>query len=459
MNLFPCWAARAAAAGVSNGRPAVTGLPVVLLGLVLACGAPAAATAEAPRTDPSQIAALVAEALANNPEIATAQSELEAARQRVPAAGALDDPMLELGIVNAALAPLSLQREDMTMKMLGLGQRLPFPGKRGLRRAVAEADADSIGLAVREIANRVERDVRVAYEELAFNEEAQRIVIESRVALEQLAALARSRYEVGQAAQSDALDAHIELERLEVELLQLQSDNAALQSGLQRLLGRSGETPRIQAAAPRLAADPGPDPASLDAVIGDRPQLQALEALVERSSRSVELARREYYPDFDVKLQYGQRERAPDGVARDDMVSLTVGFNLPIWRKSRLEPQVAGALAMRRQAQSLLRAQQLETQAALATQLAVARQWRATAERYQDTLLPQARAATASALAAYRVGRVDFLTLRQAQLREFSVSADLAKAIASHNKAIAEIGLLVGHDMQQTGGDRGRSQS
>ena len=44
-----------------------------------------------------------------------------------------------------------------------------------------------------------------------------------------------------------------------------------------------------------------------------------------------------------------------------------------------------------------------------------ARQWRATAERYQDTLLPQARAATASALAAYRVGRVDFLTLRQAQ--------------------------------------------
>ena len=61
MNLFPCWAARAAAAGVSNGRPAVTGLPVVLLGLVLACGAPTAASAEVPRTDPSQIAALVAE--------------------------------------------------------------------------------------------------------------------------------------------------------------------------------------------------------------------------------------------------------------------------------------------------------------------------------------------------------------------------------------------------------------
>jgi outer membrane protein TolC len=64
---------------------------------------------------------------------------------------------------------------------------------------------------------------------------------------------------------------------------------------------------------------------------------------------------------------------------------------------------------------------------------------------YQRTLLPQVRAALRSALAAYRVGRVDFLTLRQAQLREFEVSTDLAEAIANHNKALAEIDLLVGH--------------
>ena len=459
MNLFHCRAARVAVTAVPVRRTAVAATPAAWLGIVLALGALAAETAEAPQADPQQLAALVAEALANNPELAAAQSELEAARQRVPAAGALDDPMLELGVINAPLESLSLRREDMTMKMLGLGQRLPFPGKRQLRRRVAEADADSIGQAVRETANRVERDVRVAYEDLALNEEEQRIVAGTRNALEQLAALARSRYEVGQAAQSDALDAHLELERLGVEQLQLEADNASLRSELQRLLGRTGPAPRINVAAPQLAADPGPDPASLNAAIGERPRLQALRALVERSARSMELARREYYPDFDLKLQYGQRDRATDGMPRDDMVSLTVGFNLPIWRKSRLEPRVAEARALQRQAQSLLSAQQLETQAALESQLALARQWRATAERYQGTLLPQSRAAAASALAAYRVGRVDFLTLRQAQLREFEVSTDLAKAIASHNKAIAEIGLLVGQGVPQTNGDHGRGQS
>jgi outer membrane protein, heavy metal efflux system len=63
---------------------------------------------------------------------------------------------------------------------------------------------------------------------------------------------------------------------------------------------------------------------------------------------------------------------------------------------------------------------------------------------YEHTLLPQVRASVTSALAAYRVGSVDFLTLRQAQLREFEVSTELAEAIANHNKALAEIDLLVG---------------
>ncbi|MGE0467274.1 MAG: TolC family protein [Steroidobacteraceae bacterium] len=416
----------------------------VALGLALAFAAPGAGADDPSAASAQQLAALVAEALASNPEIAAARSELDAAQQRVPAAGALDDPMLEAGIINAPLESLNLRREDMTMKMLGLGQRLPFPGKRELRRGVAAADAESIGLAVQETSNRVERDVRVAYEELAFNEEAQRIVVRTREALAQLAAIARSRYEVGQAAQSDVLDAQIELEQLRIELLQLAAGNAALQTDLQRLLGRTGPAPPIHAAAPQLAAAPGADPGAAGLAIDNRPQLLALQSLVERSSRSIDLAEREYYPDFDVKLQYGQRDRAPDGLPRDDMVSLTVGINLPIWRKSRLEPQVAEARAMRRQAQSLLLAERLESQARLDAQLALARQWRSTAEAYEGTLLPQARAASASALAAYRVGRVDFLTLRQAQLREFRVSTDLARAVASHNQAIAEIDLLVG---------------
>jgi len=414
------------------------------IAFALALGTSRPEAAEAPVAGPPQLAALVAEAIANNPEVAAARSELDAVRERISTAGALDDPMLEFGVINAPLDPLDLQRDDMTMKMFGLGQRLPFPGKRELRRAVAAADAVSMGLALQETVNRIERDVHVAYEELAFNAEARKIVVQSRGALEQLAEIARARYVVGDAAQSDVLDAHIELERLGAELLRLTSEDSVLQGEIRRLLGRLRSTSRINVAASQLAAHRGLDIDSMSPAIENRPQLLALQSLVDRSNNSIELAEREYYPDFDLKLQYGQRDRAPDGTPRDDMVSLTVAVNLPIWRKSRLEPQVAEARAMRRQAQSMLVVERLETQAALETQLALVRQWRATAELYQSTLLPQVRAAVTSALEAYRVGRIDFLTLRQSQLREFEVSTDLARAVANHNKAIAEIDLLVG---------------
>lgn len=419
-------------------------MPCFALGLALAWAAPMTLADDQHSQADTRLAELLGEAIANNPEIAAARSERDAARQRIAPAGALENPMLEIGVINAPLDPLSLRREDMTMKMLGLSQKLPFPGKRDLRRAVATADADSLDLAVRETTNRLVRDIRVAYVELAFNAESQRIIARTRMALEQLVAIARSRYDVGQAVQSDVLDAQTELARLRVELLRLTREHSVLQSELRRLLGRSGSAAPINVTAPQLSAGPGPgiDPANL--AIENRPQLLALQALVERNSRSLELARREYYPDFDVRLQYGQRDRAPNGMRRDDMVSLTVGLNLPIWRKSRLEPQVAEARALRNQAQSMLAAQQLETRAALDEQVALAAQSRQTAELYENTLLPQVRASVTSALAAYRVGSVDFLTLRQAQLREFEVSTDLAEAIANHNKAVAEIDLLVG---------------
>jgi hypothetical protein len=99
---------------------------------------------------------------------------------------------------------------------------------------------------------------------------------------------------------------------------------------------------------------------------------------------------------------------------------------------------------MRSQADSMLAAERLETLAALDAQLANARQWRSTAALYRDTVLPEVNAAVTSALAAYRVGRVDFLTLRQAELRVLEVATALAEAIAQHNVAVAEIDLLTG---------------
>jgi len=396
---------------------------------------------------------LLADAAIHNPEIVAARADSDAAWQRIAPASALEDPMLEAGVVNAPL-PLSFRRDDMTMKMLGLSQKLPYPGKRELRHDVAVADATSIAHAVDETVNRVLRDVRITYEELRLTVTSQHLVTETLETVSQLVAIAEARYAVGQATQTDALQAETQAVRIQQDLLRLGQEEQLRRSELKRLLGHHDEeaVPVVPTRATLLEL-PGTPAALMQAGADQRPQLQSLAALVDRSERELALARREYYPDFEVRFGYGQRERTLEGLPRDDMVTLTVAVNLPLWRRSRLEPRVAEALAMRTQATSLADGQRLETQTMLESALATERQQRDSARLYRSTLMPQTQAAFESALASYRVGRVDITTLLEARMRVYEAALGEAEALAAHNKAIAEINFLTGRAPDQAVGE------
>ena len=68
--------------------------------------------------------------------------------------------------------------------------------------------------------------------------------------------------------------------------------------------------------------------------------------LIDKSGAAMELARKEYNPDFDIRISYGQRDKSPDGMQRSDLVSLTVAMNLPVWGTDKIEPRIAEALPL-----------------------------------------------------------------------------------------------------------------
>jgi len=393
---------------------------------------------------PVEVRALVAEALQNSPELAAARREQEAAEHRVKPAGSLDDPMFELGVLNVPTGSWSLRREDMTMKMLGLSQRLPYPGKRALREDVAAAEAQIAGYGYRETANRVVRDVRTAYADLALADESIRLISQNKAVLEQFLQIAQSRYTVGQAAQADVLKAQTQLSRMVDELIRMNRERRTMAADLDRALGRRGTLEERDVQPLALEDAVLSEEALIRKAEAERPQLLALQAAVARAGKAVELARADYFPDFDVKLAYGQRDRMPDGPRRDDMVSLTVGINLPIWGKTKRDPRVAEALAMRGQAQEMHQAQRNEVVMKLRQQLALADQSARSARLYGTAVLPQARLTVEAALAAYKVGRVDLLTLLDSQMTVFNYEINLAQTLAAHAKALAEIDFLAG---------------
>jgi outer membrane protein TolC len=412
-----------------------------------------AATPAWAQVQPAQAAAapalnaLVAEALQNNPELRGAAKEAEAASQRVRPAGALDDPMLEAGLLNAPFQPFSLNRVDMTMKMLGLSQKLPFPGKRALREQVAAKDAESAGYGLRETTNRVARDVKLAYFDLALVGETIRQLQSNRLILEQFLRIAEGRYSVGQATQAEVLKAQTQLSRMTEELLRMERERPVMEAELTRLLGRRGKAEAIAAELPQLGDAAFDLDALQDAALRERPQLLGLQSVLDRSTKALELARKETQPDFDLRFSYGQREKDPFGTPRDDLVSLTVAMNLPVWRKDKIEPRIAEAQAMREQTLEVQQAQQNEVLARLRQQIAIAEQSRKSVRLYETSILPQARLAVEASLSGYKVSRVDSLMLLDSQMILFNYEISRAKELVNFNKALAEIDLLTGKRM------------
>ena len=440
------------ATGSTPYQFAVRWITLASLSSALALGVLAHA-AEAPPTvakaqSTTPLRDLVKEALQNSPEIRAARKEQEAASQRIAPAGALDDPMLEAGIINLPTSSFRFDREDMTMKMIGLSQRFPYPGKRGLRQDVAAREAESSGYGYQETLNRVVREIRTACYDLYLVIESARLVEKNKFILEQFLRIAETRYSVGQSSQADVLKAQTQLSKMLEELIKLARERPMFEAELNRALGRDASAPPPLPEAPQLRPVALPLQSLLEAAVRQRPQLLALQSTIARNEKMLDLARKDYYPDFDVRFSYGQRDNMPDGARRSDMINFTVAINLPVWRDNKLAPRVTEAQAMREQASNMYRAMRNELAMKLRQQVAAAEQSQRAAHLYQTEILPQARLTVEAALAAYRVNRVDFMTLLDSQMTVLNAEISHAGTIVNFNKALAEIDLLTGATVQ-----------
>jgi outer membrane protein TolC len=313
-----------------------------------------------------------------------------------------------------------------------------------LRKDVAARDAQSVSFGYQETVNRVVRDIKTAYFDLGLTLEMTRLAEKNKLILEEFLHIAGDHYAVGRGSQADVLKAQTQVSRMVDELLRLARERPAIEAELIRALGRDATVAAPVPEPPQLREEHVDLESLRETAMARRPQLLALQSIVARNEKALDLARKNYYPDLDVRLSYGQRDNMLDGTRRADMVSLTMAINLPVWRENKLAPRVAESLAIRDQAQSLYQAQRNEVGASLRQQAAMAEQSLKSARLYQTTILPQARLTVEAALAAYRVNRVDFLTLLDSQMTVFNYEISQVTAMAGYNKALAEIDLLIG---------------
>ena len=413
----------------------------VFLALLCVCtniARPSFAQTAATQTDTLTIAEANRLALANNPMLHAAEFSAQAAQQRIGPAGALPDPQLQFGPMNRMASDLGSTSDPMTMNQVQLMQMLPFPGKVGRARDAVRHQAAAAGADVVEQRRMLIAQVEEAYSMLAYTDRALGAMGRTQGQLRDFAEVATTMYAVGSGLQQDVLRAQVEVARMGENITNMQQDRVVGAARLNTLLGREAMAP---VGALELPTDTLPLP-SLDSLVAlalqNRAALQAGAERVAAADAALSAARRELLPDFQVGIAYQQRSAFPN------MVSLMVGVSLPVFAGSRQLPARREMAAM----QQMTSAEQLslrnETTAQVIETRARAERDRDLGRLYRNEILPQARAAVQSALAGYRVGKVNYMTLIDNQMTVTRYEIETYRLQADYQQAKATLVALTG---------------
>ena len=408
---------------------------------------------------------LVQTALAANPDVSAAAARVRAAAAAVPQAGARPDPMLMAGLVNFPVADPGFG-DFMTMKMVGVSQVFPFPGKLGLRTRTARHEFAAAESELRATRLETIRQVKDAYYELARADGLLEIVERNQRLLVGLMQATEASYRVGRSGQEDVLGARVEATRLGEDAAALREARRAALARLNAILDRPSETPVPAPAVPALlmraaladsvrrirfvsgtlgarAADsPLPPLDSLQTLaIRLSPTLEAHEAMIAAQESRVALARKDALPDFDVSLQFAQR------TGFSDMVSATVSIPIPLQKGRKQDQAVVEAEAELAAGVAGHHARVNQLRARVAELVSDLERDRAQLALYAKAVLPQARGALEAATTGFQVGRTPFQTLVERQATLFNYETEYVRALTDFATSLAALEQTVGQEV------------
>ncbi len=385
-------------------------LLVALAGPALAADPAAAPSGPALSADPV-LAGYVSDALGSLPELARAQANNQADLERIPQSRAMPDPVLSLGIQNDGFRRIRIGEMESSYLSIMASQTFPWHGKRGLRGEVAGLEARLSETAVDRARLAIAADVGRAYLDLLLARDQLSLLGRVESLWTQAEAMARVRYETGDGAQSDLIRAQLERSRLKQRRWALEAEDRRRAAVLNRLRGHALDEALpvsrslLDLPDPELPADA----AAWQEAEAQSPELRRAELAAERSSRLVDLAGRDAYPDLTVSAAV-----MPRGDAFEPMWQAGVSFPVPVWSGSKQSRAVAeNRLRQDASRQDVASVRQLLRQRVTERNLQLGALLEAN-RLYRTELLVQSEATVSSAMAQYQVGRTAFASVLDA---------------------------------------------
>jgi outer membrane protein TolC len=419
---------------------------VILFSFIILTPFSSSAQSEKSRLNVDQ---LVDEALQNNPEISAAKIKWEVFKEKIPQSYALEDPMFGFGIINLP-TNFSFRDEDMTMKEFSISQKFPFPGKRPLMKEMASKEAEAVSTEIQGKIHQIIKDVKAAYYDLSHIYRTTEVTQRNKRILEDFAKIAETRYAVGEGIQQDVFKAHVEVSKMVDDLIMLGQRKRSMEAKLNALLNRPPETPMGEPEEVVFRKFPFTIEELQKMALEMNPTLKGMKKMIEAKEKAYALAKREYYPDFNFKFAYGQRDNSPD-MKRRDMLTGMVEMNIPIFYKSKQDRKVAETKAEILATEAQYRAMKNEVLFMITDMASMIQRGERQIELYKTGILPQTSLQINSAMSAYRVNKADFMTLLDSQMTLYKYELEYHQALTEYEKNVASLGAAIGKQILEGG--------
>lgn len=295
------------------------------------CVAPSAQAAPLTLPEAEQLA------LNSQPLLAAQEANVRAQREAAVAAQQLPDPRLKLALQNVPIDTFSLSEDFMTQRTVAIEQTFPGGNKRELRGRRGEQEAAQ---AVAELTARkraLRRDVAVAWLDLYYWTQSALLIAEQQSETQATIEALGISYAANKASLEEVLIARNALHSLRDRNLETVGQIARARAGLARWIGAAAE----REVASTLPVFNVPGSAQLDVDLAKHPELAVYDGAIGAAESDVQLARAEKKPDWSLELAYSKR-----GSAYADMVSVQVGFDLPVFPANRQDRTSAAKYAL-----------------------------------------------------------------------------------------------------------------
>jgi outer membrane protein, heavy metal efflux system len=391
---------------------------------------------------PTSLHELVQEAEQKNPQIAASFHAWQASRNVPKRASALPETQVSVQqfSVGSPRPFAGYSNSDFAYIGFGASQDIPYPGKRKLRAQVAEHEADSMEAQTDAVRRTVAGNLKMVYFRLAYIQQTLGVLQKSDQLLNQVQEATEARYRVGHGNQQDVLKAQLQHTKILQELAHHHQEEGLLEAQIKQILGRPQESADLFAETLTLRALPYTAADLAQKAREQNPDVHSKQASIRQQETQVELAHKNFRPDFNVSYTY---QHTADKFR--DYYMATFGIRLP--NRGRQKAELAEAQENQERARQELDAESQRVLSDVQQQYVRAKTAEERLKIYSDGLVPQSEATFQSVLSAYQSNKEDFESLLSGFLDVLNLDLEYRNELVEHESALAELERLTGVDL------------